>query len=126
MKPHHVEFLRLICSEMTYKEIGQVMGKSEGDAHNYANFLCQKLKVTGRFGLMLYAIKTKIVKPNEIKFKRIQGRPTLHEGLKVAIGRTMLLAEQSELLGENEKEIREKNDRDDSKGKEEICVNLNL
>ena len=102
MKQHHLEFLKLICSEMTYKEIGQAMGKSEYDAHNYAQFLCQKLKVTGRFGLMLYSIKTKIVKPNEIKFKRIQGRPTLPEGLKVAIGGTMLLAEQPELLGENQ------------------------
>lgn len=110
MKPHHLEFLKLICSEMTYKEIGQAMGKTESDAHNYANFLCQKLRVTGRFGLMLYSIKTKIVKPNEIKFKRITGRPTLPEGLKVDIGRTMLLAGESELLGEDKTEVRKKND----------------
>lgn len=125
MKPHHVEFLKLICSEMSYKEIGQAMGKSESDAHNYANFLSQKLKVTGRFGLMLYAIKTKIVKPNEIKFKRIEGRPTLPEGLKVAIGGTLLLEGESELFPTDERQIRKTNDRDDSKGKEEICALMN-
>ena len=110
---------------MSYKEIGQAMGKSEGDAHNYANFLCQKLKVTGRFGLMLYAIKTKIVKPNEIKFKRITGRPTLPKGLKVAIGGTLLLEGEPELLPTDERQIRKTNDRDDSKGKEEICALMN-
>lgn len=125
MKPHHVRFLKLICSEMTYKEIAKVMGKSEGDALNYASFLCQKLKVTGRFGLMLYAIKTKIVKPNEIKFKRIEGRPTLPEGLKVAIGGTLLLEGQSELLPTDQREIRKTNDRNDSKGKEEVCGLMN-
>lgn len=101
MKPHHLKFLKLICSEMTYKEIAQEMGKTEVDVTNYSQFLCHKLKVTGRFGLMLFAIKTKIVKPNEIKFKRIQGRLTLPEGLKVVIGRTVLLEGEPELFGKN-------------------------
>lgn len=97
IKDHHYQFLKLICSEMTYKEIGLEMGKSEYDAHNYAQFLCRKFKVTGRFGLMLYSIKNKIVKPNEIKFKRdssVYARQLLDKR------KVVFLAEQPILLGE--------------------------
>ena len=97
IKDHHYQFLKLICSEMTYKEIGLEMGKSEYDAHNYAQFLCRKFKVTGRFGLMLYSIKNKIVKPNEIKFKRdspVYARQLLDRR------KVVFLAEQPFILGE--------------------------
>lgn len=90
---------------MTYKEIAQKMGVTEKKCMNYTLFLCQKLKVKGRFGLMLYSIKTKLVKPNEIQFKN-EGRLTLLEGLKVALGRTVLLEGQSELLREDQDESR--------------------
>ncbi len=105
MKTNHETFLKLICTEMTYKEIAQKMGVSEVDCQNMAKNLSNKLRVKGRFGLMLYSIKTKLVKPNEIQFKNF-GRLTLLEGFKVALGRTVLLEKQSELLGEDEDESR--------------------
>lgn len=97
IKNHHYQFLKLICSEKSYKEIGDEMGKSETDCHNYAQFLCRKFKVTGRFGLMLYSIKTKIIKPHEIKFKRDS---SVHEGHLLDRRKVVFLAEQPILLGE--------------------------
>ena len=96
---------------MGYKEIAQTMAVTEKDCHKMAEFLSMKFKVKGRFGLMLFAIKTKLIKPHEIKLKRIPGRPTLPQGFKVDIGGTVLLAEQPELLGESKDEFRETYER---------------
>lgn len=99
--------MKLLCSEMGYKEIANKMGIHDSECMKYTQILCQKLKVRGRFGLMLYALKTKIVKPNEIKFKKLQGRLTLPEGFKVVIGGTMLLEGKSDVLREDEEKVRE-------------------
>lgn len=111
MKPQHLQFLKLLCTEMGYKEIAQTMAITEKDCHKMAEFLSLKFKVKGRFGLMLFAIKTKLIKTNEIKLKRIPGRPSLPEGFKVAIGGTVLLAGESELLGESKDAFREAYER---------------
>ena len=102
MKPQHERFLKLICSEMTYKEIAQKMGISEEDCRNMAKNLSVKFRVKGRFGLMLYSIKTKLVKPNEIKFQ-MEGRPPLYERFPLVIGGVVLLEKQSPILREEQK-----------------------
>lgn len=55
------EFLRLVCSEMTYREIASQMHISYRTADSYRDTLFDKLGVTTRVGLVLYAIKNGIV-----------------------------------------------------------------
>lgn len=104
MKQNHETFLKLICTEMTYKEIAQKMGIKEQTCADYVKLLSVKYRVKGRFGLMLYAIKTKLVKPNEIKFE-MEGRPPLYERFPMAFGRTLLLEKQSPILREEQKRL---------------------
>lgn len=111
MKPEHLKFLKLLCSEMNYRDIAKTMGIKETQCHKMAEFLSMKFKVKGRFGLMLFAIKTKLVKTDEIKFKRIQGRPALPKGFEVAIGGTLLLEGKPDVLEEDEGEFREAYER---------------
>jgi two-component system, NarL family, invasion response regulator UvrY len=51
------EFLRLVCSELTYKDIADKMFISHRTVDNYRNVLFDKLKVRSRVGLVMYAIK---------------------------------------------------------------------
>lgn len=51
------EFLRLVCSELTYKDIADRMFISHRTVDNYRNLLFEKLKVKSRVGLVMYAIK---------------------------------------------------------------------
>jgi len=55
------EFLRLICSEMTYKDIADKMFISPRTVDNYRNTLFEKLKVRTRVGLVMFAIKNSLV-----------------------------------------------------------------
>lgn len=55
-----MEFIKLCCSEMTYKEIADVMFVSPRTVDNYRDALFQKLGLKSRTGLVLYAIKHKI------------------------------------------------------------------
>lgn len=55
------EFLRLICTELTYKEIAEKMFVSPRTVDDYRNSLFEKLKVHTRMGLALYAIRNKVV-----------------------------------------------------------------
>jgi len=54
-------FLRLVCSEMTYKEIAEKMFVSPRTVDGYRDDLFEKLKVKTRVGLAMYAIKHGIV-----------------------------------------------------------------
>jgi DNA-binding NarL/FixJ family response regulator len=54
------EFLRLVCSELTYKDIADKMFISHRTVDNYRNVLFEKLKVKSRVGLVMYAIKNGI------------------------------------------------------------------
>jgi two-component system invasion response regulator UvrY len=56
------EFLQLACSEMTYNEIAGKMFLSPKTIDGYRNSLFEKLKVKSRVGLVMYAIKNRIVK----------------------------------------------------------------
>ena len=55
------EFLRWACSELSYKEIAEKMFLSYRTIDDYRQSLFTKLKVHSRVGLVMYAIKNKIV-----------------------------------------------------------------
>ena len=61
LKERELEFLKLTCSEMTYKEIASVMCLSPKTVENYRESLFEKVNAKTRIGLVLYAIKEKIV-----------------------------------------------------------------
>ncbi|MEI9917606.1 MAG: response regulator transcription factor [Bacteroidota bacterium] len=55
------EFLKLACSELTYNEIADKMCLSPKTIDGYRNSLFEKWNVKSRVGLVLHAIKTKVV-----------------------------------------------------------------
>ncbi len=57
-----VEFLKLCCSELTYKEIAAQMICSHRTVDNYREALFLKLHIKSRTGLVLYAIQNEIFK----------------------------------------------------------------
>jgi DNA-binding NarL/FixJ family response regulator len=57
-----LEFLKLSCSELTYKEIADQMFVSPRTVDNYRESLFLKLNLKSRTGLVLYAIQNGIVK----------------------------------------------------------------
>jgi DNA-binding NarL/FixJ family response regulator len=61
LKERELEFLKLCCSEMTYKQIAEHMFLSPKTVENYREALFEKLEAKTRIGLVLYAIKEKIV-----------------------------------------------------------------
>lgn len=62
LKDREIEFIRHVCSEMTYKEIAEKMFLSPKTIDGYRDLLFQKLKVKNRIGLVLYAIKNGVYK----------------------------------------------------------------
>lgn len=56
-----LEFLKFICSELTYKEIADKMCVSVRTAEGYRDSLCEKLNLKTRVGLAMYAIKNQLV-----------------------------------------------------------------
>ncbi|RXP64415.1 DNA-binding response regulator [Lutibacter sp. HS1-25] len=61
LKDRELEFLKLTCTEMTYKQIAEKMFLSPKTVENYREALFEKLEAKTRIGLVLYAIKNKIV-----------------------------------------------------------------
>jgi DNA-binding NarL/FixJ family response regulator len=57
-----LEFIKLCCSELTYKEIADQMFVSPRTVDNYREALFQKLNLKSRTGLVLYAIQHEIFK----------------------------------------------------------------
>jgi len=56
-----MEFLKYCCTELSMKEIAAKMHISTSTALSYRNALCDKLDLTTRQGLAIYAIKSGIV-----------------------------------------------------------------
>jgi DNA-binding NarL/FixJ family response regulator len=56
-----LQFLELNCSEMTYKEIASVMHLSPRTIDGYRDVLFEKLGIRSRVGLVIYAIKHRLV-----------------------------------------------------------------
>ena len=61
LKDRELEFLKLACTEKTYKEIADQMFLSPKTIDGYRENLFDKLEVRSRIGLVLYAIKNKII-----------------------------------------------------------------
>lgn len=57
-----IDFLKLCCTELTYKEIADKLCVSPRTVDGYRDTLFEKLNVKSRIGLVLFAIKTGIVK----------------------------------------------------------------
>lgn len=61
LSEREIHFLKLVCSERTYQQIAREMFLSERTIDGYREALFQKLNVTSRVGLVLYAIKNNLV-----------------------------------------------------------------
>jgi DNA-binding NarL/FixJ family response regulator len=56
-----LEFLKLAATEMTYKEIAEEMCISVRTVDGYRDILFDKLHIKSRVGMVLYAIKNKLI-----------------------------------------------------------------
>ena len=60
LKDKEKEFIKLACSEMTYKEIADIMCLSPKTIDGYRDSVFTKLDVKSRVGLVLFALKHKL------------------------------------------------------------------
>jgi DNA-binding NarL/FixJ family response regulator len=63
LKEREVTFMKHACSELTYKEIADIMCLSPKTIDGYRDVLFTKLNVKNRVGMVMYAIKNKIYTP---------------------------------------------------------------
>jgi DNA-binding NarL/FixJ family response regulator len=61
LKDNEIRFIKLACEEKTYKEIAEEMFLSPKTIDGYRQHLFEMLGVKNRIGLVMYAIKHKIV-----------------------------------------------------------------
>lgn len=61
LKEHEIRFLKLVCTEMTYREIAEEMSLSPKTIDGYRHALFDKLNIKSRVGLVLFAMNQKIV-----------------------------------------------------------------
>jgi DNA-binding NarL/FixJ family response regulator len=61
-KQNELTFLQLACSEMTYKEIADVMSLSPKTIDGYRQELFNRLHIKNRVGLVIYALKNNLIK----------------------------------------------------------------
>jgi two-component system, NarL family, invasion response regulator UvrY len=64
LNENEISFLKLVASELTYKEIAQKMQISPRTIDNYRDALFLKLNVKSRVGLAMYAVKSGIITIN--------------------------------------------------------------
>ncbi|MDB5251671.1 MAG: response regulator transcription factor [Flaviaesturariibacter sp.] len=62
LNDREIEFLKLACSEMTYREIAEKMNLSPRTIDGYRDALFDKLQVKSRVGLVLFAIKNGVMR----------------------------------------------------------------
>lgn len=60
LRDKEIEFVKLCCTEKTYKEIADNMNISPKTVEGYREEIFSKLELKSRVGLVLYAIKNKI------------------------------------------------------------------
>jgi len=63
LKEREVQFIKLACTERTYKEIAQEMFVSPKTVEGYRDSIYEKIQIRNRIGLMLYAIKSGLFRP---------------------------------------------------------------
>jgi DNA-binding NarL/FixJ family response regulator len=61
LNTREIEFLKLAGSELTYKEIADQMCISVRTVDGYRDQLFEKLQIKSRVGLVLYAVKNKLI-----------------------------------------------------------------
>lgn len=61
LKPQEVKFLKLACTEMTYKEIADEMCLSPKTIDGYRQVLFDKLHLKSRVGLVLFAMHNNLI-----------------------------------------------------------------
>ena len=61
LNDREITFLKLVCTELTYKEIADKMFLSPRTIEGYRDALCEKLNIKTRVGLAMYAIKSGIM-----------------------------------------------------------------
>ncbi|MCB0464300.1 MAG: response regulator transcription factor [Aequorivita sp.] len=62
LKENELTFIKLACSEMTYKEIADIMDLSPKTIDGYRQDLFRKLKIKNRVGLVIFALKKNLIK----------------------------------------------------------------
>ncbi|MBS1567062.1 MAG: response regulator transcription factor [Bacteroidetes bacterium] len=62
LRKRELQFLELVCTELTYREIAQKMFLSPRTIDGYRDDLFDKLRVKTRVGLVIYAIRNGIFK----------------------------------------------------------------
>jgi DNA-binding CsgD family transcriptional regulator len=66
LRAREIEFLRLTCEDITYREIAKRMGKSTRTIDGYRDWLFELLEVRSRTGLILWSFKVGLVKIKDI------------------------------------------------------------
>lgn len=61
LSTREIEFINLACSELTYKEVAGKMNLSPKTIDGYRESLFHKLDLKSRVGLVLFAVKNKLV-----------------------------------------------------------------
>lgn len=61
------EFLRLACTELTYKEIAEKMNVAKSTIETYRGRLFKKLEINNRVELVIFALAKGIVKREDLK-----------------------------------------------------------
>ena len=61
LTPREIEFIKLTCTEKSYQAIAQEMSISHRTVDGYRDSLFKKLHVTTRIGIVLFAVKNKII-----------------------------------------------------------------
>jgi len=61
LSQQELDFLKLACTDMTYKEVAQQMKLNPRSVDNLRDHLFTKLDVKSRVGLAMYSIKHGIV-----------------------------------------------------------------
>jgi DNA-binding NarL/FixJ family response regulator len=61
LNPREMEVVRLICADYTSKEIGAMLHQSPRTIEGHRQRIMEKLGVQGTAGIVLYAIKTRLV-----------------------------------------------------------------
>jgi DNA-binding NarL/FixJ family response regulator len=61
LNERELEFMRLVCTEWTYKEIADRMYLSPRTIDGYRDALFEKLNVRTRVGLAMFAVRSGIV-----------------------------------------------------------------
>lgn len=62
LKDNELTFMKLACSEMTYKEIAVIMNLSPKTIDGYRQDLFNKYEIKNRVGLVIFALKNNLIK----------------------------------------------------------------